>query len=315
MKTRLVHAALGASLLAGVSPAGAGETAFKPFLGIAEEFTDNVENIDKARRHDFITRVTPGFSGRYRSSLWDWNGSFMLDYRYYARNSRSEDTTSVVDLKGKVAVVENLLFLEVSDVYKRVSLDVARDFTQESLFRNQADTNVVTVSPYVLVRWKERTELRAGYRFEDIRYFSANVTVPEETPVEVRNRTDHTVFAGISHALTPRSSLTADYSFRRELISSRDNVLHVALLGWEGKYGEKSGIKLQAGYGRLEFDGPREGGASLTWNAELKHEAGPMKYLLSSGVNYIPDPLGGAARETRYRGEVVRATERNTVSV
>ncbi|TLN00877.1 TIGR03016 family PEP-CTERM system-associated outer membrane protein, partial [bacterium] len=143
----------------------AGELSFHPYIAISEEFTDNVYESRDEKQSDFVTRFLPGMTFKYVAPLWDWDLAYNLDYRLYARNSRSDETTHNLAAKGHVKLIDERLFLDISDTFKRVSLDVSRDYTQEGLYSNQSDSNILTVSPYAIFRPGGQTTIKTGYRY------------------------------------------------------------------------------------------------------------------------------------------------------
>lgn len=154
-------------------PANAADFRFTPNITVSEEFTDNVFEAAEGKRYDFITRLLPGLSLDYKAPVLDLSVAYNYDYRYYARNSRSDDTTHNLDARGLARIVDEFLFLEASDTYKRVSLDVSRDTSNESLFRNQSDQNIVTASPYFVIRTIPHYTIKGGYRYTNTWYKDA----------------------------------------------------------------------------------------------------------------------------------------------
>ncbi len=146
-----------------------------PSLAVSEEFTDNVFETRTNRTSDYITQTLPGLAMSYKAPALTANLDYVFDYRHYARNTVPDDIAHTLSADGHLTAVKNLLFLDVSDEYQRVSLDVTRDVTKESLFVDQTDRNVVTASPYLMFNPMERIMVKTGYRFIDVRYFGTPV--------------------------------------------------------------------------------------------------------------------------------------------
>ena len=145
-------------------------SAFIPPLTVDEDFTDNVYERRNPRKSDFITRLLPGLSLKYNAPLWDWDLAYNFDYRYYARNSRNDDTTHNLAATGHIKIIDELFFLDLSDTFSRVSLDVSRDYTQESLSVKQTDSNTFSASPYFVFHPGTRATIKTGYRYTNVWY-------------------------------------------------------------------------------------------------------------------------------------------------
>lgn len=68
--------------------AHASEFSIIPSIAVGEEYTDNVFQTQTDKKTEFITHLTPGLAFNYRAPFWDWDLAYLLDYRYYARNSQ-----------------------------------------------------------------------------------------------------------------------------------------------------------------------------------------------------------------------------------
>lgn len=144
---------VGGPLLWSPASVSAADMLLKPFVAISEEVTDNIYEQAIGRRQELTTRLRPGATFTYHSPLWRWDTAYTFEYRNYARNSRNNEYNHDAALKGNLALVDNFLFLDLSDTYHRVTLDISRDAaTESSLFLNQTDQNIAIISPYMLWR-------------------------------------------------------------------------------------------------------------------------------------------------------------------
>lgn len=283
--------------------ARAGEFDLKPSIAVSEEYTDNVFDTPQ-KRTDYITRAMPGISFLYKAPLWDWDLTYNLDYRYYARQSRSDDTTHNLSTKGVVKLVDEVLFLELSDTYKRVSLDITRDTTNESLSSNQSDQNVGTVSPYLVLRPTTAMTVRTGYRYTNTWYRDPSAT----------NKRSHAAFLDTSYEITPKLFATLGYTFTREDSARYGFYRHVLYVGPRYEYAEKSFLFAQGGATLTEYD-DRPGSVNPTWNAGITHSFDTVTVTLSTGVNYADDPFGSSSQETTYTALIQKALSRGAVTL
>lgn len=270
-------------------PAHAADFRLTPNITVSEEFTDNVFETAEGKRYDFITRLLPGLSLDYKAPVLDLSVAYNYDYRYYARNSRSDDTTHNLDARGLVRIVDEFLFLEASDTYKRVSLDVSRDTSNESLFRNQSDQNIVAASPYFVISTIPHYTIKGGYRYTNTWY---------KDPSGI-DKTEHRAFADLSYEVTKQLSLTGTYSYVIEDTAESDLNRHEAMVGGRYEYADKSFIFANGGASRISY----RGGDTFTnpiWNAGLTHAFDTLTVTLSTGVQYSEDPLRASSEETFY---------------
>lgn len=288
-------------LLCAVQAFGA-DYIIKPKITVSEEYTDNVYD-DLSNRSDYITRTQPGLLLKYSAPLWDWNFDGDYDYRYYARRSRTQDTTQNINSSGLIKIVDEKLFLELSDVYKRVSLNIARDTTNESLSVQQTDQNVGIVSPYMVLHPTAQLTMKSGYRY-------LNTWYKEPTAV---SKQDHVGFLNSSYELSPKFSLTGDYSFTREIpVMNSSFSRQEAYLGPRYEYADKSFIFAKGGVIYTKYDI----GNNLfnpAWSAGLTHTFETAVAVLSAGKSYSDDPLGASILQTSYSASFTQTLKRGSL--
>ncbi len=284
--------------------AGAAEFTLHPSLTVGEEYTDNVFETSANKRADYITRVQPGINLQYKAPFWDWDIGYVFDNRYYARGSRSDDITHNLVGKGLIKVIEEFMFLELSDTYTRVSLNVSRDTSQENLFVNQSDRNIFTASPYFLWRLGTLATLKTGYRY-------VNTWYREPTGV---NRQDQSAFAELSHVFSPKASVTAGYSFTHEITDSNDYDKHDAYAGGRYEYAEKSFVFGQVGNTWMLYStGSRL--SNIFWNAGLTHDFGGVVATLKTDVTFTEDPQSNTTKQTSYVADVSKKLARGDLGL
>lgn len=295
-----------ATLFAGfvAATAGAAEIEIHPSITVSEEFNDNIFDTPADRRSDFITRVLPGFSLRYLAPFWDWDTSYTFEYRNYAWGARGDEITHTVAARGIVRLIDEFMLMDVSDTYRRVSLDVARDATLESPFVNQSDRNTFSASPYLLWRPTTNSTLRTGYRY---------VTTWYREPSGV-DRTDHGAFAEGAYEFTDKLSLTATYAFTREDTAVSVFDKHDSYAGFRYEYADRSFISAQGGNSWISYDTGRNL-SNPFWNAAITHAFDGVTINLSAGITYTEDPLGDIVKETSYTGRIAKQIERGELAL
>lgn len=299
---RIAATALMVVAFAGI--ARAAEYEVHPSLIVGEEYTDNVFETNDNRVSDFITRTRPGIAMALKSPRLDAKLSYAFDYRYYARRSRGTDTTHDLSATGHLTVVNNLFFVDVTDTYQRISLDVTRNVTSESLFLNQTDSNTLTATPYFLLHLTDRTVAKTGYRLTDIRYFTS----------QADDRMTHTGYVELTHELSSRWSITSGYTFSHEDAVTDGYDQHQAYAGLRYEYAEKSFVFGQGGYTWTRY----VGGARLNspyWNAGLTHAFDTVTVTLKSGVSYDEDPLHNIIQDTYVSGDLEKRLLRGSLGL
>ena len=287
-------------------PALAANIEFRPSLAISEEFTDNVHETVNNQRTEYITRLRPGFTARYQAPLWNWDLGYTLEYRRYERNTSSDELIHNLDVRGNISLVENLLFLDFSDTYRQVPIDVARNntATESSRSVNLTKQNMATISPYVIWRLKGDNTLRTGYRYIDTSYFdSAGIDTQE-----------HRVYADLTHALSSKLNITGGYAFTRlESRPTRYN-RHDLSTGFRYEYAERSFVFGQIGNSWQQFD--RGGDESyIFWNAGVTHDFSFAVATAETRVIPSVDPLSVSTKETIYSGRLEKTLERGMIGL
>lgn len=280
-----------------------GEFQVQPSIAVSEEFTDNVYETKTGRTSDFISRAVPGFVLGYKAPTLSGDLSYLFDYRYYARNSHEVEIAHTLSATAKLTAVKNLLFLDVSDQYQRVSLDVTRDATKDSLFVDQSDQNVATISPYLELHPMERVMVKTGYKYVDTRYFSSAAV----------DKYSHIAFLNITYELSNRWSLTADYTFTREIADVDNYDQHQTLGGFRYEYADKSFLFAQAGYNSTIYDSGQSL-YSIIWNAGFFHSFDTVTCTLNTGVKYDEDPQSNIMQESFVNGTIDKHINRGTLS-
>lgn len=284
--------------------AQAAEFSAHPSLAVSEEYTDNVFETNTNRVSDYITRALPGLALGYKAPALTGDLSYVFDYRHYARHNHGDEITHALSAKANLTAVENLLFLDASDEYQRVSLDVTRDVSRESLFVNQSDRNVITASPYLVLHPSDRFMVKTGYRFTNTRYFSSTAI----------DKTDHIGMVDASYELSSRFNLTAGYTFTRELADIDKFNQHQALGGFRYEYGDKSFVFAQGGNSWTRYDSGQRLN-SVIWNAGLTHVFDTVTGTVATGVRYDEDPLRNIIKETFVNGTIEKRMNKGSLSL
>jgi hypothetical protein len=281
-----------------LTSAHASDFKLMPSIVVSEEYNDNVFETRDNKKTDYITRALPGIALKYNAPFWDWDIAYNFDYRYYARNSREHDNSHNLLGKGLIKIIDDFLFLDVADTYRRVSLNVARDVTQESLFVNQSDSNTFTASPYFLFHPGSKVTVKAGGRYTNVWYKDPNAI----------DKREYGGFADATYEYSSKMSLNAGYAFTyQNSINAYDK--HAPYAGARYEYADKSFVFANGGYTWFEF---KNGVSSKNpyWNGGITHTFGTYSVYLNAGVQYPEDPVTGVTKETNYNFGINKSFDR-----
>lgn len=288
----------------GAMPALAADVSFTPSLSVSEEFNDNILDSAVDRKSEFVTRVQPGASVIYHAPAAHGDLSYSFDYQNYARGTRENEENHYLNLRGRAELAGNFLFLEVSDTLSRVSLDVARDVTTESLHANQTDQNRGSFSPYLLWRFGEHKSLKTGYRFTDTSYWGG-------AGIDER---EHKGFAELSLEPAARLSLTAGYTFGTVTTDVVDYDQHDVNSGFRYEYSESSFLYGGIGNSWQSFSDARNT-SNLFWHAGVNRTFNSFAATLEARVLYADDPLTVSTKETTFTARLEKTLQYGVLGV
>ncbi len=283
-------------------PAGAADWDVIPALAVSEIYTDNLFNVEQGRTSEYITRLQPSLGFTYDDDRREVNLAYTFDYRYYARDRRDDETAHLLDANVLTDLWRQTLYLELIEEYRRVSLDAARDFTEESLFLRQSDRNLFSASPYLVLQPTPRNTVRTGYRFIDTRYSRR----------EGVNRQDHIFFLEGEHELTARLTARAGYAFARQYADRLDFDRQDLWTGLEWEYLQDAVAFSRVGYSWFDF---RDGRSNdyLFWDLGVTHDLQVLTATAATGVSYSEDPEGALFRRMTHRLTIRRELLRGEV--
>ncbi|PKN16218.1 MAG: TIGR03016 family PEP-CTERM system-associated outer membrane protein [Deltaproteobacteria bacterium HGW-Deltaproteobacteria-23] len=307
----------GLALFFAVSPVVAAEFSLRPVIGLFEEYNDNIYETSDNEREDFITRVRPGLELKYKAPVWDWNLKYLFEYQHYARNSRDDQFTHDLDARGNIRLIERFLFLDVSDTYRRVYLDPTRNDQpqSDSLFVDQTDQNIFTISPYIKTRVAPRVLLTTGYLFQDTRYW--NTYNRNNVSDYTYNWQEHRGFLGADYELTSRLALTGKFVYSQTNSSEsdyREYERYTPSAGFRYSYGQNSSIFADLGYSWYKFDDGDTANAPY-WSAGLVHQFDTVKATLSTGTTYNTAPTIDATEQRRVSAGLEKALPRGAIGL
>ncbi|NVN97996.1 MAG: hypothetical protein HXX17_01640, partial [Geobacteraceae bacterium] len=267
-----------------------------------EEYNDNIYETRSNRLSGFITHISPSLKGDYNSRLWTWNLNYEPEYIMFHSGKQGNELRHNLLAAGNIRLIDNFLYLNISDEYKKNSFDGNR----QTQYANLYNQNIFSVSPYIDYRINPRWSASAGYRYVN-RSYSGSQSI---------NNEEHGGFLKLTRDTGPRSNVytKADYSrIIPETGQSHDRLTHV--VGAEYRHAKDSNIHAEAGYS-IFF--PASGGSTTTspfWNVGILQAVDQYRFSLDSGVTFDNDPGLSSSERRSVSGRIERDYSRGVIGI
>lgn len=293
-----------------VHDAAGAEYRIVPALTLTEEYNDNVFLTPTNRAEDYITRIRPAVTITYKTSFWSWDLNYALDYSYYLRKTRTEDFTHLTDLRNRTVLIDNLFYFEGQYLYQRVSLDAARDYTQESQFVNQTDESRITLNPYLVFRSGSSFTPIVGYKYESNWY-------KERGAIDT---VDHTGYLEMVTPLTSNLTFTVGIRYTQDYNTGAtisgglylQNYYKTDIYaGPRYAYAPNSYAYCAIGKSEIHFAGD---GVSnhMIWDAGIVHRYSTFTLSFITKSDYVHDPFEILRRVDSFVTTLTRASTPRT---
>jgi hypothetical protein len=283
------------------------EFRIQPGITLGEEYNDNIFLSPQDRSADFISRLAPSLNMLYKGPLWDWDVRAFYEYRYYVRYHDDVKQSNIpsLNLINHTRIKDEYIFLDIRENYSKVSLDPTRDFTQESAFINQTDTNVLTLNPYFIIRPTSQMTVTTGYTYLNTWY---------KDPAAI-DQVDNTVYTGFQQDLSQRSIMTVGIIHDQNKNRIQDFTRDDAYLGYQYEYVKNSTLSVKVGNSWFNDKTNAVRITQVFWDANLTHRYSTMTVTYETGLRFIPDPFLILRREDRYLATIRKDVERTSLVV
>jgi hypothetical protein len=143
-----------------------------PSVSVTEEYNDNLFLAESDTEDDFITTVFPKIEIHSSPNRYlDLDLNYGLRFKIYADHSDLNDTsireTQNVEFDAQARPL-NRLFIDITDTYKRVPIDVDDSVAEGNVFFNMTERNTFFISPYVELPVTTTVSTRVGYSYTNI---------------------------------------------------------------------------------------------------------------------------------------------------
>ncbi|NOZ68282.1 MAG: TIGR03016 family PEP-CTERM system-associated outer membrane protein [Deferribacteres bacterium] len=261
------------------------ETTVTPELTVKEEYNDNIFLDSYGEEEDFITIVSPGIVLEYApAASLKLALDYRLDYRFHSRHSELDRTaikdTQEVRFNARAGPFRRF-FIDVSDNYRRVPVDIRRPFAEGNVSENMTATNVFEISPHGEYPLTPTLLSRFGYTYTSTWY-----------DAEEGNDSDsHTAFASLNKRFPFRLNVSVNYRFlahRPELTGRYDS--HRGSVAADYRVGPHWTVRGEAGKTYIDFSGASDEETDF-WSA---------------GSEYRLDILGGSVLSAAYSNSLLQ---------
>ena len=238
-------------------------------VSVAELYDSNVFLLSN-KKDDFITRVSPSLGFRYSTQLLDWSLGSSLDYRYYAKNTRTEDFSYALNTGGKIKVYRDYAFIIVSDTFTQTSQSNSVDYSSLSSTTNVINLNTLRVNPRLELPITSKIKLNPQYAYTNYWYPSQNQ----------QNRQNNSASADFSYELSSMLTPYLGYSFNRMDGQLQKYNQHYPYFGIRFS-DDKLTLQGSVGYSLLDVD---NGGSTnqMIWSANLTYRLATMSFTLAT---------------------------------
>lgn len=276
----------------------AAEFNIKPSIYASAEYTDNAELKPSSEKHeDFITRIIPSIVANYNTPIITSHLAYELEYIDYQHFNAEDDFSHFIEASVLSKIIKDWFFLDVRDRYLRESLDITRDFTQESFFVNQSQTNEFRVEPYFLLRPTGRITLKTGYQYTN-KWYRVDEGIDYNS---------HLAYITSEYTLSPRIALTAGADYKK-VESEPDYEIERANGGINFRFAPYSIIKLAGGGVRIDIDDV-DSYTEESWEATASHVQNMFKGVIGAVRTYSPNPDGNPLRVDRFWVSLMRLAD------
>lgn len=160
------------SLLSVPFASGASEWIISPAVSLDVIHTDNaLLSTDEKKQDETVTRVKPSISIYREGGRGKLDFNYSPEYRYYAKDTRSNETVHHMRASGDMELVENQLFVDAWGTADQTRLSSSRS-SPDGLTgpTENVDYYSLGVSPYYTVHFGNTSVLEARYSADTVQY-------------------------------------------------------------------------------------------------------------------------------------------------
>jgi hypothetical protein len=299
---RIIVSGLIAVLFAMMISTSYARVVFKSDISVKEEYNDNIFLTENEKEDDFITTVSPKIALEYSpNKMLDLSLDYGFNFRIYGRNDDLNDTSlrETQSIRFDAAARPfSRIFLNVTDIYDRVSIDQRRRTALDNAFFNKTDRNIFTISPYAVLPVTSSASVTAGYEYINTWYDDS----------EASDSDSHSFFGSLDKKFNPKLTGFLKYrytDYRADMSNLTAGVddydKHEGTAG--AAYVVNPRIQLSGEIGQSYLNsGELDDSDSLIWNvmgAYNQETEGALSAAVSYGKSFYNSIINGASKQER----------------
>lgn len=272
-----------------------------PSVEVREEYNDNIFLVKTLTEDDFITTIYPRVKLKYSpSKILDLSLDYGLRFNFFARHSHLDDTslseTQNIDFKSQFRPL-NHIFIDTSDVYEKVQVDVRDPVAEDNVFFNKTVRNTFIVSPFMKFPLTSTMDITPGYSYSNIWHKSE-----EFNDYEV-----HSAYVDLSESFTKQFSGAVKYTYSvynnlsDEAIAGVADEYHRHIGSVRARYQVTDEFNIYGEFGRAwtDFEGQEELVETDFWNAGTDYTFASSTVGAGYSLTLYDSPSSGAFKRKR----------------
>ncbi|HDH04483.1 MAG TPA: TIGR03016 family PEP-CTERM system-associated outer membrane protein [Nitrospirae bacterium] len=296
---KIIYLALLAVFFLSISAPSFAKLTVVPGVSVKEEYNDNIFLDVSSKEDDFITTVSPGVELEYsHGKSLDMRLDYGLNFRFYSDHSNLNDTsireTQNVEFQSQARPF-NRVFIDISDVYDRVPVDVRERFAIDNAYSNMTDRNTFSVSPYMILPLTSTISTTIGYSY-------SNIWHRAEEPVDSYS---HSAFMTIDKRFSSKINAALKYrylAYRPELSGDGTSVneydRHEGSVGIVYQATEGFRINGEVGRSQTDFQGT-DNTKTTFWNIGTDYNFGSSNIGATYNYSLNDSPISGSFKSSR----------------
>lgn len=150
----------------------AAEWRFRPRVGVAGTYSDNINISATNPQNDFVTDLNAGFSLRGEGRRFFFDTFYNLQYLNYARSTSSDRFNNQLRVVGQGEIAEDLFFLDLRGTVRQENITNRANTANSNITvtDNVTDTYTFGISPYLTHRFGSFMDGEARYTYDRVEY-------------------------------------------------------------------------------------------------------------------------------------------------
>lgn len=261
-------------------------------LGVGEEYNSNVNDTNNGKS-DWISKMTAVGSFNYSGPRVSVGGAINGSYNVYALGNRNDEFKGGANLNAKVALADELLFVEANGNFQQVYQNLIRGETNPTdSTRGQVNQYTTTGKVYFTPHFSDRLSVRIGYDCTAYLYGDDQGTRSTTTLTGASSTTNkfiHVLYLSTAYELTPVFQITFDANALKNDSSNGSTDQAYVNAGFKWQYSEDGMMYAKVGPRISKYS---NGASTLNpyVDASISQRFGRLSATASLGSQYAENP-------------------------